>query len=48
MSHEPDRERHMIYRCERCGNSDELFYHKREDEYWCQDCFDDEAKDVEQ
>lgn len=40
MSHEPGRERHMRYMCEKCGlHSFEPLTHNRSvDEYWCREC----------
>jgi len=38
-------ERFVRYRCENCGRGaaeGELHYHKPSDEYWCDQCFDDE------
>ena len=38
-------ERFVRYRCECCGRGaaeGELSYHKSTDEYWCDQCFDDE------
>lgn len=48
MSHEPGRERHMSYRCEKCGTGGfrdgQLTYHEPLDEYWCESCIDNEAE----
>lgn len=41
MSHEPGRERHMTYRCEKCGFAVRELYHDRPtDQYVCDDCID--------
>lgn len=46
MSHEPGRERHMIYRCEKCGFTSpcQFRYNDWQDQYWCDSCFDNEAE----
>lgn len=46
MSHEPGRERHMRYMCEKCGlhSFEPLTHHDSVDEYWCRDCMDNEAE----
>lgn len=49
MTHEPSRERHMTYRCEKCGKpSSDLVYRRSLDEHWCGFCIDNEASDKEQ
>jgi DNA-directed RNA polymerase subunit RPC12/RpoP len=42
MSHEHGRERHMMYKCERCSHAmhGQGFYNEAEDEYWCGSCVD--------
>lgn len=41
MSHEPGRERHMVYRCENCSNAARLLYESPCGEYmWCESCID--------
>ncbi len=46
MSHEPGRERHMVYQCEKCGNTSlsQMQLNDSFDEYWCDACFDNEAE----
>lgn len=46
MSHEPGRERHMIYTCEKCGHKqpDQLKYNDWQDQYWCDNCFSNDAE----
>lgn len=48
MSHETGRERHMIYRCDHCGNKsfEPLIYVENDDEHWCRDCMDAAAEAV--
>ena len=49
MPHEPGRERHMTYRCEKCGKaSSDLCYRTKLDEYWCGFCIDNEAFEQDQ
>jgi ssDNA-binding Zn-finger/Zn-ribbon topoisomerase 1 len=40
MSHEPGRERHMVYRCEHCRSPGQLNYRPHIDEYWCDGCIE--------
>lgn len=48
MSHEPGRERHMTYHCEKCrAVSFDLCYRPKFDAYWCGSCIDNEGFDLE-
>ena len=39
MSHEPGRERHMVYTCEYCHRAIPLMYNRTTDTYICEDCY---------
>lgn len=42
MSHEPGRERHMTYRCDRCARGDvPLHYYREFDHNLCTECAED-------